>query len=148
MRGIEFKIPNLYGSFISDILNGISVEQYVWKISEDEAYLNMEKSLFLTEVLTGQDFKETICYPSYYIVFANLQAYPNGSDLNELNTYEDFLKSSCEIVILITDSIFVEIYAKDEKIINKIKYNAEQCDFKEIRYITDKNDCRTVFSVI
>lgn len=66
----------------------------------------------------------------------------------ELNTYEDFLKSDCEIIILITDSVFVDIYAKDEMVINKIKYNAEQCDFKDIAYITDENDYRTYLSAI
>ena len=145
MRGIKFKIPDLEGSFISEILNGICVEQYVWKISEDQVYLDMGKSLFLSGVLNGQDFRKTISYPSYYVVFANLQAYPTGSDFKELNTHGDFLKSGCEIAMFISDSIFVDIYAKDEKIINKIKYTAEQCDFKEINYITDENDRKTEF---
>ncbi|WP_435791299.1 DUF2691 family protein [Clostridium sp.] len=40
LRGIKFEIPNSWGSFISEILNGICVEQYVWKISEDQVYLS------------------------------------------------------------------------------------------------------------
>lgn len=148
MRGIKFKIPNLQGSFISEILNGISLEQYVWRISEDEVYLDMEKPLFFSEVLNGQDFRETICCPSYYIIFANLQAYPTSNDFNELKSYEDFLKSSCEIAILIADSIFVEVYAKDEKIVSKIRINAENCKYEEIDYITDENYCNTGFHAI
>ena len=120
------------------------MEQYVWKISEDQVYLR-RKILFLSEVLNGQNFKETISCPSYYAVFANLQAYPIGSEFNELNSYEDFLKSSCEIAMFICDNIFVDIYVKDENIINTIKYTAEQCDFKEIDYITDENDCNKEF---
>lgn len=150
MRGIKFEIPNSRGSFISEILNGLCVEQYVWKISEDQVSFG-EGNLFLSEVLNGQNFKETIYYSPYKIFFVNLQAYPIGSklnELNELNSYEDFLKSDCEIAMFICDSSFVDVYVKNEKIINKIKYNSEQCDFKEIDYITDENDLNTGFCAL
>ncbi|MGK0465801.1 DUF2691 family protein [Clostridium sp.] len=101
--------------------------------------------MFLSDVLNGQDFRKTISFPSYYAVFVNLQAYPIGSKVTELNSYEDFLKSNCEIAMFICDNIFVDIYIKDKMIINKIKYTAEQCNFKEIDYITDENDCNKEF---
>ena len=147
LRGIKFLIPNLTDTFISKILEGICVEQYIWKISEDEVYLEGE-SLFLSEKLNGQDFRKAINHPRYYVVFANLQAYPVSSDFCELNTYEDYLKSTCEIVVLITDCIFVDIYCKQQADIEIIKTNAVNNYFCDIEYVTDENDIRTDFCAI
>lgn len=147
IRGIKFEIPNSYGSYINEILNGIDLKQYKWKVDEDEIYLDDEHSLFPYEVISGVDFKKTISRFSYYIVFAKLQAYSPNSNFCELNDYDDFLKSNCELVIFFIDSIFVDIYSKDKEVINKIKNNAERWKFKGISYITDKNDRMTKFSV-
>ncbi len=46
-------MPNGYGSYLNTILSGISLEKYVWMISEDDAFINMENYLFNTNVFTG-----------------------------------------------------------------------------------------------
>lgn len=139
-KGISFKIPNEYGSFLNDILKGINIKEYTWKINEDEVYFNHAEDLFTSEVLEGQKFERLIAFPSYYIVFVKLQAFTNPSNLSLIETYEDFINSDCNILILICDNIFVDIYAKASKDIDTIKKNACNCNFSEIKYITELSD--------
>ena len=147
IRGLSFEMPNGHGSYLNTILSGTSLEKYVWMVSEDDAFTNSENYLFNSDVFTGQAFSEIIATPSYYVFFANIQAYMREDDFCEINTYADFLRSKCELIIFIIDGIFADIYAKDQAIIEIIKKNAEESKFENIRYITDENDIRTEFSV-
>ncbi|MEQ2441818.1 DUF2691 family protein [Solibaculum intestinale] len=146
MRGMSFLVPNQYDSVLAKILEGILLEDYIWKIDEDEILLSRNgdfKDLFETHILKGQEFRKTVDTNSYLVIFANIQGYFSLENHKDLETYQDFLNSTCQIVILICDTIYVEIYAKDRKIIEKIKFNAEYYGFEEVEYITDENDGRT-----
>lgn len=144
--GIKFKIPNEWGRLIKDILYEIECEEYIWKIDEDEVYLEdttkNDGFLFPQEkkVFNNTEFMEIISKPSYYTVFVNIQTYFKQGLLCDMQTYDDFLKSDCEIILLITDNIFVNIYAKTESIIEKIKANAINNNYTQIKYITDENN--------
>lgn len=146
MRGISFLVPNQYDSILSKILNGISLEDYVWIIDEDEIILPINgdfKDLFETHILKGQEFRKIIATNSYLVLFANIQGYFSLENHKDLETYQDFLNSTCQIIILICDTVYVEIYAKDRKVIEKLKFSAEYYGFEEVEYITDDNDGRT-----
>lgn len=147
IRGLSFEMPNEYGSHLNTILYGISMDKYIWSISEDDAFIDSDNFLFDFGVLNGESFGKIIALPSYYVLFANIQAYRRESDFYEIDTYSDFLRSKCELIIFIVDAVFADIYAKEQTIIEKIKKNAEQNKFENIRYITDENDIRTEFSV-
>lgn len=148
IRGIRFKLPNVYDSFINKILNGINKDKYIWKIDEDQVFINGGDFLFSTDIYNGQDFKRIISHPSYYTVFINLRAYPIGTVFDEVKDYNVFLKSNCELIVLITDSTFVDIYSKNRADIEMINLNAQKNNFTEIEYITDENDKRKEFEAI
>lgn len=143
--GIEFKIVNEYGNYLKQILDGISSSEYVWNISEDEVYTkdlnNNNGFLFPQErdILTNKEFIEIISKKSYYTVFINIKIYKKENDGITINNYKDFLKSSCILTLRIVDNIFVEIYSKDERILDKIYMNAMKNNFSDIKYITEKN---------
>lgn len=40
MRGMSFLVPNQYDSVLAKILEGILLEDYIWKIDEDEILLS------------------------------------------------------------------------------------------------------------
>ncbi len=147
IRGLSFEMPNGHDSYLNTILSGILLEKYTWMISEDDAFVDLENYLFNSDVFTGEAFIEIIATPSYYVLFANIQAYRSEDDFYEIETYADFLHSKCELIIFIVDAVFADIYAKDQIIIERIKKNAEENKFENIRYITDENDIRTEFSV-
>lgn len=66
--------------------------------------------------------------------------------MQDIFTYEDFLVSQCEIVLLIVDSSYVTIYAKDEHVIDCIHRKAVQNGYENIEYITDENNLRTTLT--
>lgn len=144
IRGLRFENQNSYNSYLDKLLHGIDIRKYVWEIDEDQVFTK-EGFLFSEDSYTGDSFSELITQPSYLVFFINLQAYPIGIGYLDIETYDDFRKSSCEILIFVTDSIFVDIYAKDENIIETIKLNAERNNFTKIQYITDENDTRKEF---
>lgn len=143
VRGITFKLPNTYDIFIEKILSGIDMDKYVWKIDEDQVFISGGDFLFTSDIYAGQKFKRIISQSSYYVVFLNLQAFQDGNSLNEIKVYNDFLESNCELIVLVSDSIFVTIYSKNRKDIEAIKLNAQKNNFQEIEYITEENDRKT-----
>ena len=143
LRGIKFQVPNEWGILIYNILEGIDLKKYIWKIDNDEVYIkdNSENNGFLfpqeKNEFSGEEFIKIISQLPYYTVFVNIQAYLNEKDFVDIESYNVFNKSECELIISVADNIFVNIYAKSESIIEKIKENAILNQYKEIDYITD-----------
>lgn len=74
------------------------------------------EELFLedSDMINGAELKRLLENHTYYMIFADLKAYPN-SEFSTINTYEKFLKSKCEIVLLVIDYSCVTIYSKNKK---------------------------------
>ena len=141
IRGIKFKIPNKWGYILKDILKDISLENYIVKINEDnEIWIENDKQLLEEKIIEGEKFSKLISKNLYYTIFANIHIYEKESKISNIKTYEQFLKSDCEIIILIIDSIDVCIYVKNKEILNRIELNVKENKFKNIKYITDEND--------
>ena len=142
--GIKFKIPNEYGNYLKKILNTIDDTKYVWKIWEDEVYItdDNKNNGFLfpqeKEIFSNTEFIDIISQESYYTFFANIKLYEKDDGI-AIKNYKDFLKSSCILVLLITDSEFVEVYSKEEKLVKVIYNNAVENEFRDISYIIKDN---------
>lgn len=67
--------------------------------------------------------------------------------MQAIATYEDFLISQCEIVLLIVDSSYVTIYVKDQYVTERLYRKAVQNGYENIAYITDHNDPRTALTL-
>lgn len=151
IRGICFCVPNGCPKLFEKILEDIDVVKYNWENIENENQVFLFNKnndfLFTKSFYTGHEFKKLISFNEYYSIFVHLQAYFTNEP-EKINNYYDFIISKCQIVILLTDSIFVEIYCKDFTIIQKLKQNAIKNLFKDIRYITDENDNRNKFFAI
>lgn len=146
IRGISFEIPNERSTVLFKILENINVNKYYWSIEEKEVFEDVN-SYFDKEGYSGKIFYKIINIPCY-AVFLNLRAYYKKKSNEVINNYYDFIKSKCELVVLISDNIYVEIYSKNRDEIDTIKRNAEKNKFINIEYITDENDIRTVFYVL
>ncbi|MER2155556.1 MAG: DUF2691 family protein [Solibacillus sp.] len=91
----------------------------------------------------GQDLYKRISAKDYYVIFADLKAFKEKTHMQGIATYEDFLNSNCEIVLLIVDSSYVTIYVKNHHLTELIYRKAVQNGYENIAYITDDNDPRT-----
>lgn len=139
MIGIRFKIKNEYSNIFYKIFKNINFKNYRWDIVEDEIYCSGGKNYFHTNSYMNSKFQKLIEGGVYYPVFANIQVYLNKNKLENINNYQDFVDSNCELILLITDNEFVDIYAKNEEWLNIIYQNAIDNNFKNIKYIRDND---------
>lgn len=147
MRGITFEIPNRYGKQLLDILKDIDLSRWDWQIGGGESYIvendSLTKELFGTMTsLTGKELVKRISENDYYLIFVDLKAFPNLDSGLKVETYDNFLKSDCQFVLLVVDSSYVTIYSKDDALIHTLHDQANAAKYKNIEYSTDENDDR------
>ncbi len=147
MRGISFEVYSDKSSILAIVLDGININNFYWSITEDEIYFKDGEELFEEKQVTGKYFLDKITQLGYSVIFANIKAYPDENISSEINNYENYLTSKCELIILCYDVFYFEVYSKNKNIIKIIKLNCLKEGFDNIEYITDENDCRTIFSV-
>lgn len=149
-RGVSFKIPQVNSNVLWNILGCIDLNKYFWKCidTQSEIWTNKTNEAFFSdEYYSGEQFTKRI-RSDYYIVFLKLEAYYKIDDFNDIHTYEDFINSDCQILFLINDCEFVEIYIKNHKDMVAIYRNANKMNFENVRYITEKNDGRVKMDVL
>ncbi|WP_458126492.1 DUF2691 family protein [Paenibacillus sp. Z3-2] len=152
-RGIHFKIPNTYGSFLGEILKPMDIVNFDWFIGEEESYFVVEDtlgdSLFPDMVIgmSGEELQKIIDNYKYYLIFANLKAYPKGTKITDVITYEEYMVSDCQMILLVIDSIYVTIYCKDLEKVEELYNHINRKGFESLEYLTDENDTRTKLSV-
>lgn len=148
-RGLSFTIPNQYGHFLQDILTPIPLDQYQWNVIDEESYIVKDEQLDCllfpkSTIINGRQLNELITQ-QHYLIFVDIKAFHSNMSW-EIVTYEDFLHSTCEFVLLVTDSQYVTIYCKDQEMLNSLYENAFLHEFEEIAYITSHNDSMTRLS--
>ena len=125
MYGIRISLPNS-GIKLYNILKNSTPNDHMWKILENESYLiNKENNFspFLNKVYYNKmDFEKEI-EKEAYIMFINLQLYPNIKEDIEICSPNDFINSTCKAILIITDNIFCDIFVKSKKIFNSILSN-------------------------
>lgn len=144
MIGIEINIESTYEKILYDLLNGIDSKKYKWNIVQQEIFyegdLNMSLGLYLPK---GIKFEDAICNKgNYFVYFLNAQLYPKNAKENVIDTYDDFVKSLCDLIILCYDNSYIEFYIKSKDLWETIFKNLKEKDIK-YRVKTRENDTRT-----
>lgn len=158
MQGLLFEIKNEYGKQLSDILTDIVNPSWYWSIGPGESYKpgglykndkdpKMLEELFPSNAMEGEAFLKLISTGEYYLIFADLKAFPTNESVVKINSYEDFLKSSCQLALLVIDSVYVSIVLKEQQMIDKILERAEGIGYTNIKFLTDENHTDSLFNV-
>lgn len=145
MTKLTFKVNNSYSNILKQILDKISKDEYTWILDEEEVHYR-ENYLFQKLKYNNTEFQELISKDEYYTIFINLKLYEEY-DNKAITTYNDFLKSKCILLMLITDNTFVEIYVKDTKIKKQIMDNIEKYHFQDFKEINNNDDQRQILWV-
>lgn len=139
MRKISFMIPNAWGQYLYQILFPIKdLVDGTWDVGCDvddpylQAWYDMNgetddetDDLFASRYFSNQDFFSLLGSRVYYIVSGKFSlTSPRKNRKNGLNP-------PC-IEILITDSVYVDVYAADEKILFTLYDNAINQGFENI----------------
>ncbi|WP_034849949.1 DUF2691 family protein [Clostridium hydrogeniformans] len=145
MLGVRFEIPNEHGNLMHHVLKPINIKNYNWGIGEDvEIYKSSNDDLedvaiFNKDMVLGDELYEFIKSNICYIIFMDLKAFPIGCETKTIDTYEDFLNSSCEIMLFISDCSYVDIYCKDKNMIKELYNNGLKQNYSSLGYITESN---------
>ncbi len=143
MLGIEFKIPNVWGTVLNKILDDIKLDDLIFKINFEEVFAENNEFLFNKDIYTGLEFSELIKTENYYPIFLNLKLYDKDTNYEEnIENYDDFLNSNCKLILTIVDCEFVEVYSKNTDYLNIIKENAIKNNFLDIIEINNKEDIK------
>ncbi len=150
IRGISFEIPQMMTTTLWEIFKGSDIGSYYWYVvpNQNEVWSELsEEDLFTKDVYVGNDFQNLI-KNNHYIIFLKLQLYSELCTFKNLYTYDDFSKSNCQLIILVNDCEYVEIYSKNSKTTEEIFHTAVENGYKNVCYITDENDCRTKMDIL
>lgn len=63
--------------------------------------------------------------------------------MREIATFQEFVESECQFVLLLVDSLYVTIYSKEQSTNKHIFAKAVTASYKNIEYITGENNKRT-----
>ena len=149
IRGISLEIPNQKGNILSKVLQPINITEFNWSIGHGESYLvvdgQLDEDFFSQDVkiMDGKLLKKNIEDNQYYVIFADLKAFPKSENVTNIETYEDYIKSECQLIILVVDCSYTTIYCKDKENLDRLYQNAKDSGFKNVQYITDENDTMT-----
>ena len=107
----------------------------------------MERLLLDRFAYDGSEFYERI-KQEHFVIFPKLQAYFPHDEHDEILSYDDFQKSKCQLLLLIHDCCYVDIYIKDQSMIEELYQYVVNSGCQNVRYINDDNDTRTKMNVI
>lgn len=151
IKGVSFRIEQCeHEKVLFKIFQFIDVKKYNWYnvLDQNEVWKNFEGEKCLKEeYYSGNEF-ENVINSEHYVLFLKLQAYQKTVNYQNLHTYKEFAEDNCQLLVLVSDSEFVEIYAKELPVLKNIYGFAEQNAFFDMEYITDDNDSRTVFNIL
>ncbi len=150
MRGLSFGIPDPRGFPLLRIFPDSIVQKYDWYVidSQNDTWdSRMEHLLFDRTFYDGAAFCETI-QQEHFVIFLKLQAYLSNNPFDEILTYDDFRKSTCQLLLLINDCTQAELYIKDKTVLENIYQQLLHNGFCNVRYIDDFNDARVEMRVI
>ena len=153
MIGVSFQIKedDFYSVVLSDILKGLDIQKYQWNFRRFEGWFSDDKpdqSPFEKKVYSGKEFEERIQTGDYYILFGEILAYAPEDDTAEtVDTYEEYAKGKCRLIILIFDGYWFDLYCKDEKELERIIKNCEENHYNDIEILTEENNPREIMAV-
>ncbi len=114
---------------------------------EDAAIYSNGKRMAIPLKFTQEYFEKLIQY-SFVAERLVLHMYPDNTMPSVIDDYKDFQKSHCEMVILMYDCNFVEIYCKDQSLIQSfITLCNNSIPAAVIQEKYEGTDLRTVFYV-
>lgn len=151
MRGLTFEINNEYGKYLEEILVGIIDPSWYWSIGSGEAYKSLNNTnteLFQNNrTIDSVSFMNQISTGKSYLIFVDLKAFPTLESVEEIKNYDDFLNSSCQLALLVIDSIYVSIFVKSKHMLDQFTKRAKDLGFTNIKFITEDDTSHTQLTV-
>lgn len=148
MKGIEFLVENKACNILYQILQNNCTVNCIWTIEENDSFVRTDDVNYFPEIFPSNVCSNKLFFESLnqncYICFINIQLYENEEDIVSIDSKDDFLNSKCQLILLITDNVFVDLFCKNERLLEEIEENLNRLgiSYKE-RNIRDR---RTMYA--
>lgn len=148
MKGIEFLVENKACNILYQILQNNCTNNCIWTIEENDSFVRTDDVNYFPEIFPNNVCSNKLFFESLnqncYICFINIQLYENEEDIVSIDSKDDFLNSKCQLILLITDNVFVDLFCKNEKLLEEIEENLNRLgiSYKE----RDIRDRRTMYA--
>ena len=121
--------------------SNIELDHYYFSVA-DAAVFSQCKRVEILEKFQPSYFQELIqmTFTAERLV---LHLYPGTTDSEEIDTYEDFLKSNCEMIILLYDFYYMEVYCKNQLWLNSLMQTAMAIPNAVVEKKYEHTDTRT-----
>ena len=117
ISGVAFTYEGSFYDILNALGNNPKFAKNIWLVDclwveglISEAYKLMNAQAYLGDEL----LKNFSCLGENFVYFARIREYAASEDIDRISTFKDFSKSKCEMIVLVSDRCFYEIYAKDE----------------------------------
>lgn len=149
MLEIKFEIPNKYGRILNTVFENIDLSNKNIHLQYDDAFDKNNNYVFEEDNYTGKNFIKKICNKEYYIIHLNLCLYPfKEKEYSAIKNYNDFVNSSCELILFIVDCEYVQIFIKDRYVYDTLIKNVKNNLFKNIEVVKDSIQLEKDFSIL
>ena len=138
MVGVSFRISKSRGYPLKEILDCFEIRNYQWYVIDSQSDCwdgGMEKLLFCDSQYNGESLSDII-QEEHFVISLKLEAYEKTDTHVEIITADDFEASGCDILLLLYDCTFVEVYLKNENLLNKFCKKIRSRDVYDIKNIT------------
>jgi len=72
------------------------------------------------ESISNEQFIQTLADHSHYLVFAEWKAFPDVESIRPITNFKEFASSDCQFIILVVDTCFITLIAKDDSLLANI----------------------------
>ena len=146
IRGLQFELCNQYANYLQEIFRVIGNKNEKYFVLDCEVINSSLEYLVQPGVYSYEELIEML-KEEHYIIKAKICISEKCDQMHNIENYKEFQKSNYKGIVLICDSIYTDVYLKENEI--NIRNIAKKlgAKFKNVKLLTDQNDNRNNFEI-
>jgi hypothetical protein len=148
LRGVLINTEE-WGIDFPALTSAIPLEHYKWWVTDIEAWSDLKNDVGtdLDGYIDGGELRTWIGRIER-LNFGKFVGFPSSAKGNmDLETYDEFVRSDAQIILLVVDGYYYEFYFKDHAVTHSVAGVAQKCLVRKVELTTDDNDGRTRMDV-
>lgn len=126
-------------------------ESWTWAIEVSEVYQmvdgNMKDVFKAPTTLSNKQFIQRLADHPHYLVFAEWKAFPDVESIRPITNFQEFVSSDCQFIILVVDTSFITVIAKDDSLLANIYNTLLENGVSNLKLLTESEIEFTYFAV-
>lgn len=141
--GFDFTLKSCDKAVLLKLFDGFDFTKYKWDVVNLQSWDVDNNDLFDDGLYSGVEMIEKLKTPVMLIMFLEFFAF--DGKVKEMESYQDYKDSDCQLMMFVNDVNYYDVYCKDEKDLFLLSENAKKLNLESFEYITEDNIHRTKF---